>query len=424
MTTDSLFIFSDKCIADLPITGSGFERSDNSAKAVPGLSIRITPTGKKSFSLLYRNSEGIRRRIKLGDFPTLSVKQAQTKARLMQAESQSNGRDHLAEKVKRRIERTLAKASTLGAFLEGPYRAHAQENLRRPDEAIARVKSCFKDWLDQPLSSITDLKIQRWITKARPRKTETTIGGDLTRLSGVLTVAVSMGYLDCHPLQAKERKRSGLKKPNSVAADDRVRYLSAEERSRLLQALTDRDRRIITGRRSGNAHRRERGQAELPEISGFADYLHPFTIVALNTGLRRAELLQLTWANVHFDRMQITIMSGTSKSGRQRIVPLNIVVVNVLRRWASQSDTKLVFTKNGKRILNPRRAWSGLLKAAKIQDFRVHDCRHDFASQLVMKGIDLLTVSKLLGHTSTEMTKRYAHLSPDHLRTAVEVLEQ
>ena len=145
--------------------------------------------------------------------------------------------------------------------------------------------------------------------------------------------------------------------------------------------------------------------------------------MALNTGLRRGELLQLTWAKVHFDRNQLTVMSGTSKSGRQRIIPLNADVMNALRRWKRQSDTALVFSKNGKRILNPQRAWNNLLKLAHIEDFRLHDCRHDFASQLVMRGIDLLTVSKLLGHSTTEMTMKYAHLSPDHLVKAVQVLE-
>lgn len=419
----SSFSFTDACITALSTSGEGYERSDNSTKAVPGLSVRVTPTGKKTFSLLYRNSEGVRRRIKLGDFPTLSVKQAQTKARLMAAESQSNGRDHLAEKEAKRQARARAKVSTLSGFLDGKYRVYAQENLKRPEEAISRVNACFPDWLDQPMSAITDLKVQRWITTTRGRKTETTIGADLNRLSGVLSVAVAMGYLNNHPLQAQERKRSGIKLPSCVSADDRVRYLSPEERARLMNALIERDRHIITGRESANARRRRREKSELPTITGYGDYLHPLIITALNTGLRRGELLQLTWDNVHLDRRQVTVMSGTSKSGRQRIIPLNADVMNALRRWKRQSDSELVFSKNGKRILNPRRAWNNLLKSAQIEDFRFHDCRHDFASQLVMRGIDLLTVSKLMGHSTTEMTMKYAHLSPDHLVKAVQVLE-
>jgi site-specific recombinase XerD len=66
--------------------------------------------------------------------------------------------------------------------------------------------------------------------------------------------------------------------------------------------------------------------------------------------------------------------------------------------------------------------WDKLLKEAGIKDFRLYDLRHNFASQLVMRGVDIYTVSKLLGHSKVEMTKVYAHLSDDHLQLAVNAL--
>ena len=77
---------------------------------------------------------------------------------------------------------------------------------------------------------------------------------------------------------------------------------------------------------------------------------------------------------------------------------------------------------HGEQYGNVRKSFEGAKKRARITDFRFHDLRHTFASHLVMAGIDLKTVQELLGHKSFEMTLRYAHLSPDHKKVALDVL--
>ncbi len=86
-------------------------------------------------------------------------------------------------------------------------------------------------------------------------------------------------------------------------------------------------------------------------------------------------------------------------------------------------DSPWVFCKkNGERYGNIRKAFEGARKRAGIVDFRFHDLRHTFASHLVMAGVDLRTVQELLGHKSFEMTLRYAHLSPEHKKAALDIL--
>lgn len=104
-------------------------------------------------------------------------------------------------------------------------------------------------------------------------------------------------------------------------------------------------------------------------------------------------------------------------------LPLNDVVYRSLLAIRRTSDSPWVFCKkNGERYGNVRKAFERAKKRARITDFRFHDLRHTFASHLVTAGIDLKTVQELLGHKSFEMTLRYAHLSPEHKKEALDIL--
>ena len=147
---------------------------------------------------------------------------------------------------------------------------------------------------------------------------------------------------------------------------------------------------------------------------------------AKNIGvMRQGEVFKLKWSNVHFDINQITIEGSNAKSGKTRHIPLNKDAVSILHDWRKQCPerAKLVFTNEyGKQFDNIRKSWKNLLIAAQINNFRWHDLRHHFASKLAMKGADLKVIRELLGHSSYEMTLRYAHLSAGHKAEAVELL--
>ncbi len=114
-----------------------------------------------------------------------------------------------------------------------------------------------------------------------------------------------------------------------------------------------------------------------------------------------------------------------AKSKKVRHIPLNADALRCLKDWKEENNYPVyVFeSKNGKPFNNVQKAWSGILKDAKIEGFRWHDMRHHFASKLVMAGVSLNTVRELLGHSNYKMTLRYAHLSPGHKADAVALLE-
>lgn len=138
-------------------------------------------------------------------------------------------------------------------------------------------------------------------------------------------------------------------------------------------------------------------------------------LLAINTGLRRGELLSLTWHDIDLVARMITVRAERAKNGKQRHVPLNQEALSVLQCWKDQSNDDLhVFQPK-----DVKTAWVKLLARAQVTGFRFHDLRHHFASKLVTKGVDLNTVRELLGHADIKMTLRYAHLAPAHLAAAV-----
>lgn len=145
--------------------------------------------------------------------------------------------------------------------------------------------------------------------------------------------------------------------------------------------------------------------------------LLPVVVCALMTGMRRSEILGMEWQNV--DRKRGIIYVLKTKSAKPREIPIAGKLARVLTDLGPK-DAGRVFDIP---VITIRRHFLKALRAAGIHSFRFHDLRHTFASWFMMKGGNIYTLQKLLGHSSVVMTMRYAHLSQGHLASEMAVFE-
>jgi integrase len=417
----------------LKLTSRAVESLKPSVKAydardteIKGFLVRVqppsekSPLGRKAWFYQYRTPAGKQTRSKLGDHPGLSADGARSIA-LVQATEVGKGIDLVARKRALREEGARARHRTLEAFLDARYEPWSKSHHKSATMQMARLRSDFVDWLDRPMHELNLFAVeglrQRWKKAGmQPRS----INRDLQRLQSVLSRAVEWGVLDKHPL-------AGFKQLKTDKSG-RVRFLATGEESALRVALVAREERLRAARLRFNTWRVARGLQPLPERTGeLLDHLKPMVLVALNTGLRRGELFSLRWADVNLGGKMLTVVAASAKSGHTRRVPLNTEALAVLTAWRDRhrDSVGLVFAgAGGERLNNINRSWRGVVKGAKLTDFKFHDLRHTFASKLVQAGVDLNTVRELLGHSEIAMTLRYSHLAPDNLRLAVEKVAQ
>ncbi len=385
-------VVGQKLVASLKAQEREYEVRDVTLK---GFLVRVHPSGRMTYSVQY----GRGRKFTIGRVGTLTPAEARDRARQVLADA-AKGIDPMETKRK-------AKTHTLESYITGEYAPWVEAHHGDGTATIRMIKANFFPTLGKlRLDDITPWQVEKWRSErlkagARP----STLNRYVNPLKAALRRAVDWDLIAEHPLTKV--------KPLRTDTRGAIRYLSDDEEGRLAEALDRREERMRRERDSANEWRRIRGYEELPELDGFADHIKPMVILSLNTGLRRGELFKLKWSDVDLNRAMLTVRGEGAKSGQTRHVPLNEAALETLNKWREQSKADLVFPgKNGERLTNVKTVWANLMKDAEITAFRWHDMRHDFASKLVMAGVDLNTVRELLGHADIKMTLRYAHLAP------------
>ena len=384
---------------------------------ISGFHARISSKGAIKYYLYYRLN-GKQTNYFLGAASDITPAQARDLAKEKVGEI-TQGKDVHAERKQIKQTLEIEKQQLFGVFLEEKYYPFLMSrNPKTAKRTYTHLKNIFSFLKDKPLSEITAWEIQRWISERREAgRAAATINYSVNTLKGVFSRAVEWGVIE----------ESNLKSIKSIKEDNtRIRFLSDSEEKALLGVMRERDAEARESRLSYNQHREKRGKPLIQTFESWAyvDHIEPLVLIAMNTGLRRGELLSLEWKDINLTRSFLTVRAANAKSNKSRVVPLNSTALNVLKKWKSQTEsTGFVFCGEGDLPLTDiKKGWNALLERTNIFDFRFHDLRHHFASKLVMNGVDLNTVRELLGHADLQMTLRYAHLAPEHKASAVNLI--
>jgi site-specific recombinase XerD len=261
------------------------------------------------------------------------------------------------------------------------YASHKPKSVRNVTIHLEEFKA---DLGHRVAADLKPSDIDRWIG-AHEAWSPATMNRYKATLGKALQLAVADGHLQSNVARLVTAR---------LEDNTRVRWLKDKEEDRL---------RAVMG----------------PELTDIVEF-------ALHVGTRKSEQFSLTWDKVDFNRRIVQITK--TKTGKDREVPMSETCYRLLTRLhADKSKTNNhVFqsTQQDAPLQDPKKTFATATEKAKLKNFHFHDLRHTFASRLVMAGVDLYTVSKLLGHSSVVVTQRYAHLSPNQLAGAVSVLDK
>jgi integrase len=290
----------------------------------------------------------------------------------------------------RYLEKKRVSKDTLGQFADRYSQWCAdigQKAAKSKDSHIASIKDHFGS--DTLLSSITRADVEKY--QAEMMNTESrrklpfkpaTVNRRMACLRHLFSKAVEWKIIPSHPChgvkQFKEHNR-------------RLRYLTAEECSTLLHASPSLElRRMIE--------------------------------LALHTGMRKSEVLRLKWEHVNLRQEYLEILD--QKNGDYSTIPLDKRALEILRSIPRRLDSPYVFTGKikGQPYWDLKRQFEEAVKKSKLEGVAFHTLRHTAASHMVMSGVPLATVKEILRHKDYAMTLRYAHLSSEHTRAAMNAL--
>lgn len=354
---------------------------------VPGFSIRVYPKGRKAFFYRYRVGGGRGAQIReprLGDFGELTADQARGLVKDWAATVRQGG-DPMAE---RQAKRDAPRMSELfDRYLAEYAKKHKKASSLRNDVRMieGRLRPAFGQ---QRVHAVTRQSIRSFHASLEDKPYEA------NRQLALLSKLFSFAADDLEWISRGDHPVKGIKR---FEEKKRRRYLSQAELARLGESLA-------------KAEAGELGRS----VSPYAVAMLRLLVI---TGARHGEILGLRWDEVNFERGCIEL--SDSKTGEKEIYlpPAALQILSDLPR-AEENPYVIAGRRPGTHLVNIKDTWSAIRTDAGLEDVRLHDLRHSFASVGARAGMSLPVIGALLGHRETATTARYAHFSDDPLRTA------
>ena len=344
---------------------------------VKGFGCRVTASGAKAWIVNYR-AGGRERRITIGSYPDWSVSAARDRAKEIKRQVDV-GEDPMEERHRER------SAPTVADLAKRYLAEHAPR--KRPRSVAGDV--CMLNRVILPrLGRMRVELVRRADISALHREVsiETPINANraLALLSKMFALAIAWEMRVGNPAIGVERNPE----------NKRDRYLSPAELLRLIEALAAHKDQV-----SANAIR-----------------------LLLLTGARRGEVLGATWSQFDLEAGAWTKPASTTKQKKLHRVPLSAAALALLVEMKAKANGPALFPGRGSNAVQGelKRSWASICKAAQLDEVRVHDLRHSYASILASAGRSLPVIGALLGHSQPSTTNRYAHLMDDPLRAATE----
>lgn len=369
--------FTKATLDGLPLPASGQRATYHDAKT-PGLQLRLTATGVKTFSVFRRVRGGDPERVTLGRYPAMSIEQARRLA-LDASAAMEAGENPAESKRLARAERSFG--DLFAEYLE----RHAKPRKRTWREDQQR----FEQYLRKPLAgkkvSAVDRQAIAAVHSAITRAGHSAVANRVLALvSSVFGWAISAGLCNDNPAR-------GIKRNPEKSRD---RFLQSDELPRFFAALAEEPNETIR------------------------DYL----LISLLTGARRTNVLGMRWADVSLERGEWHI--PMTKNGTPQTVTLTPEALEILaRRQAANTDgSAFVFPGPGKtgHLVEPKKGWQRILEKAELADLRIHDLRRTIGSWQAKTGASLAIIGKSLNHKNPATTAIYARLDLDPVRESME----